>query len=212
MDREHIKAFINEIQDEPLRRVYLVALFTGMRLGEITGLTWENVNFISGTIKVSRQLQRFNGCYKMVPPKNGKTRTIVPAPFVLELLREEKKSQEQQREKVGKLWSNDLNLVFTNAIGGNHTHRILLLHLKKHARAIGMPDLRFHDLRHTYAVTAITEGVDYKTVSENLGHSSVAFTMDTYVHLTGDMQRAGAEKMQKYIDSLDPQKAVQNDL
>ena len=202
MDKEHIKAFVNELQDEPLRRMYLVALFTGMRLGEIIGLTWDNVNFKTGTIKISQQMQRFNGSYRMVPPKNGKPRTIAPAPFVLDLLREEQKSQEQQRETIGRIWSNDLNLVFTNAIGANHTHRILLLHLKKHARAIGMPDLRFHDLRHTYAVTAITEGVDYKTVSENLGHSSVAFTMDTYVHLTGDMQRTSAEKMQQYIDGL----------
>ena len=83
------------------------------------------------------------------------------------------------------------------------TKQLLHKHLKNAAEKIGLPELRFHDLRHTYAVAAIRAGDDIKTVSENLGHASVAFTLDVYGHVTEEMKRSSAERMQNFIDNLD---------
>ena len=76
------------------------------------------------------------------------------------------------------------------------------LKFKNVVQSIEMPSLRFHDLRHTYAVAAIRAGDDIKTVSENLGHASVAFTLDIYGHVTDEMRQSSAERMKAYIDRL----------
>ena len=73
---------------------------------------------------------------------------------------------------------------------------------KKRASAIGMPDLRFHDLRHTYATISLLNGDDIKTVSENLGHATVAFTLDVYGHVTDSMRKASSDRMQNFFESL----------
>ena len=89
LDEQETRAFIAALEGEPLRRLFLVALFTGMREGEIMGLCWDSVDFATGTISIRQQLQRHERKYIITPPKNGKSRLILPAPFVMQLLREE---------------------------------------------------------------------------------------------------------------------------
>lgn len=173
-----------------------------MREGEVLGLCRSAIDFENGQIKVERQLQLFQGQYVFMPPKNGKPRTITPAPFVMDLLREELRAQAEARLKAGVLWNNQEGFLFTDAQGQHLKRQTVYRHFKQAVAAIGLPHVRFHDLRHSYAVASIRAGDDVKTVSENLGHASVAFTLDVYGHVTGDMKKASADKMQRYIDAL----------
>lgn len=202
MDEQQTKLFIKAIANEPLRRLFLVALFTGMREGEVIGLTWDNIDLKNGTIYITQQLQRHDGEYKLMPPKNSKSRLIVPAPYIMDILKEEQTAQKENRLKAGPLWENKNGFVFTNAIGGHYSQQYVHKKFKNVVQSIEMPSLRFHDLRHTYAVAAIRAGDDIKTVSENLGHASVAFTLDIYGHVTDEMRQSSAERMQAYIDRL----------
>ena len=166
------------------------------------GLCWDSVDFAAGTISIRQQLQRHEREYIIAPPKNGKPRLILPAPFVMQLLREEKTAQAEARLKAGALWENEQGFVFTNQIGQHMKRQTVYKHFKNVVEAIGLPSVRFHDLRHSYAVAAIRAGDDLKTVSENLGHASVSFTLDVYGHVTGDMRKSSADKMQNYISAL----------
>ena len=106
---------------------------------------------------------------------------------------------------AGQLWE-DTGFVFTDALGRHLARQTVYRHFKKLADRIGLPDARLHDLRHTYAVASIRAGDDPKTVSENLGHATVAFTLDVYGHVTASMREASAQRMQAYIDNLNIKK------
>ena len=95
-----------------------------------------------------------------------------------------------------------MNLVFTNELGHHLCSVTIYEHLKKILESIGLSHVRFHDLRHTYAAISLQNGDDIKTVSENLGHATVAFTLDVYGHVTDKMKKDSADRMQTYISSL----------
>ena len=201
LNEAQTKEFLKAIEGDRFERLYLVALFTGMRQGELLGLTWDAVDFETGTIRVYQQVQSIKGKRTLVPPKNGKPRTIVPAAYVMELLKREKTAQAEKRLLAGPMWVAE-NCVFSDDLGNFLSARTIYGRFKKIAADIGCPNVRFHDLRHTYAVSALRAGIDVKTVSTNLGHATVAFTLDVYGHVTQEMQKDSAQKMQDYITSL----------
>ena len=203
----HFGEFLAEIKNDPFGDLFFVDVFTGMRQGEILGLCWDCVDFISGTITIKRQLQqiRKRGCastYEFVPPKNDKTRTIQPAPDVMKVLGKIRKQQAELKLASGNEWQNESNLVFVNESGKHLIDNTVLKHLKRIVTKIGIPETRFHDLRHTYATNAIRIGDPIKTVSENLGHATVSFTLDIYGHVTPIMHQESSARMQRLIDSL----------
>ena len=165
---------------------------------------WDCVDFERGTILVRQQLrreQRKGGQYYITQPKNNKSRRLMPAPYVMNLLRMQKARQAQQRLLAGPAWQ-DSGLVFTNEFGRYVSYRAVYDSFKRIVRQIGLPDLRIHDLRHTYAVNAIRAGDDIKTVQSNLGHATAAFTLDVYGHFTDDMRRDSSQRMEKFISGL----------
>ena len=206
LSEDEIAAFLREIAEgEPLRNLFTVALFTGMREGEICGLAWDAVNFIDGTITVRQQLckeKKKGGVHYIAATKNDKSRTLTVAPFVMEILKEVFREQSVQRSLAGSAWANDWNLVFTNALGEHIVPQTALKRFKAVAERIGRPDARFHDLRHTYAVTALQEGDDVKTVQENLGHATASFTLDVYGHVSEKMKKESAARMQSYFEKI----------
>ena len=182
-----------------------MTLFTGMREGEVLGLTWDCVDFENRTIVVRQQLQKVRGSkgvYELSTPKNGKTRTLTCARFVMELLSDRQRQQRQDRLAAGELWQSKWDLIFTNELGGNLCAQTVYLHFKGLAKAAGIPEARFHDLRHSYAVAALRAGDDIKTVQENLGHHTAAFTLDTYAHVTERMKQDSADRMDRFIASV----------
>ena len=125
----------------------------------------------------------------------------MPAQSVMAILKEQYRHQAELRLKAGELWENS-NLVFTDELGRNLSAQTVYLHFKKLAEQIGIPEARFHDLRHSYAVAALRSGDDIKTVQENLGHHTAAFTLDVYGHVTEQMQKDSSNRMEQFIKGL----------
>ena len=201
---EQMNKLLTAIQDSRYRIMIIVFMFTGLRESELLGLMWDCVDFDRGSILIDKQLnksQRKNGQYSFNPTKNGKSRLIVPAPYVMDLLREQKALQRKWAEEAGSAWNNEYNLVFTNELGRYTSFRALYDCFKKIVRALDMPGVRIHDLRHTYAVNSLRAGDDIKTVQENLGHATSAFTLDFYGHCTDEMRIASSYRMQNFITS-----------
>ncbi|WKY46528.1 site-specific integrase [Eubacteriaceae bacterium ES3] len=202
IDKTIVPAFLEAIKGDSYENIFLVDLFTGLRQSEIIGLTWDCVDFEAGTIYVYRQYQRLDGAYKWSTLKNNKTRLIKPADLVMTTLKAERVKQSENRLRAGSAWQNPEKFIFTNPLGANIVHRTLVKHYKNIVAAMDHPDLRFHDLRHAFAVLSLQAGDDIKTVQENLGHHSAAFTMDTYAHVTDSMRKASSDRMNAFIETL----------
>lgn len=203
LDEEETRLFLEAIKGHRFEALFTVTLFTGMREGEIMGLTWDSVNFTKGVILIRQQLHKSKetGEYSFTTLKNDKHRTITPAPWVMQLLKQHRAEQSKLHLKAGAAWENS-NLVFTDELGRHLAFPTVYGSFKRVAASIGRPDLRFHDLRHSYAVAAIRSGDDIKTVQGNLGHATAAFTLDVYGHLTDQMKQASAERMECYIKDV----------
>ena len=193
LTRPELDAFLEVVeQDDVWRDFFQVELMTGLRRGEICGLQWSDFDEAAGTLKVCRTLHgQRKGTYTIGETKtNQGMRTIILPHSVVDILRRRK------TDAIGP-W------IFPDPVrpedpvnpGSAYTHMKTLL---QHA---GLPSIRFHDLRHTFATMAISSGVDVKTLSNMLGHYSAGFTLDTYTHITNDMQRGAAEKIGGFMES-----------
>lgn len=204
LEEDQINAFLAIIKGTPYEPILKVDLFTGMRQGEIIGLTWDKVDFATGTILVDCQLiheKQKGGVYKFAPTKTDQIRRIQPMPAVMRILQRVKMEQAQNRLKAGSAWEteDDLsNLVFTDERGKHFAHNTLTHNVRRFGEQIGVEGLRFHDLRHTYAVSSIRAGDDIKTISSNLGHATVSITLDVYAHYTEGMKQESSERMERY--------------
>ena len=167
----------------------LLALYTGIRLGELCALTWGDIDFTTGTLHISKTLQRIKNTdtnsgtkTKMVitPPKSQKSIREIPLPlFLLDILNRFRKT-------------NDIYV-----LSGTSKYidpRVYQDNFKQYLKNSGVPDIHFHALRHTFATRAIEKNFDDKSLSELLGHSTVRFTMDRYVHSDREIKRANMEK------------------
>lgn len=204
LDEDQVAEFLKAIQGHPHEYLYQITLFTGLREGEILGLTWDCLDLERGTLLVKQQLrrqQKKGGEYYFSPPKNNRSRVIALAPSVVKLFRWQKLKQNGQRLEAGDLWT-EKNLIFSNETGGFLSYRTVYDCFKRVMVKIDSPSTRFHDLRHTYAVMAIKSGDDIKTVQENLGHATAAFTLDIYGHVTAQMRQASASRMEEFIQSV----------
>ncbi len=175
-----------------------------MREGEALGLLWDCVNLDKGTITVNKQLQKVRGSqgeYTLAPTKNGKGRSITVAPSIVKVLRNIKKTQLEHQLKHGEFWE-DTGYVFTDELGHHLKHQTVYLDFKKIMEQIDSPNTRFHDLRHSYAVASIRSGDDIKTVQENLGHATAAFTLDVYGHVTERMKKESADRMEQFFKAV----------
>ncbi len=204
LDDAQVTALLAAAKGTELEHIITVALFTGMRISELLGLTWDSVDMEAGTITVDKQLSRFEVQSESLfaSPKNGKARTLTPAPSVMLELKAQRRRQLEMQLRAGQAWDNPHGLVFTNAVGRNLLTQYVNKHFRDLASAIGLKGVRFHDLRHTYAVNAIRAGDDIKTIQGNLGHSTAAFTLDKYGHLTDRMKQDSASRMEGFIKNV----------
>ena len=158
LDKTQMKQFLDAIRGHRYELLYTVTLFTGMREGEAIGLTWDCVDFEHGKLTVNKQLQREKkkgAKYVFSTVKNGKTRVIVPAPWVMQLLKKQKAQQAEWRLKAGSAWEQS-RLVFTDELGHFLWIHNVYRDFKKIVASIGLPQVRFHDLRHPYVKYATT--------------------------------------------------------
>lgn len=196
---DSLSAFVQAIQGHEYELIYLVALFTGLRQSEILGLQWPDIE--GGIISVRRQWQRNlrGGGYIIVEtPKNSKPRKVTASDGVMELFTIQRRKQAQQRLAAGPLWEDEAGFVFTDGLGRPLKHGSVYKALKKVVASIGIPASRFHDLRHSYAINALAAGDNVKSIADNLGHYSSAFTMDVY----GATSEAMRQRSRSIIDQV----------
>ena len=181
---EQLQSFLREAKESGVYELYYLELATGLRRGELLGLKWEDIDLERGDLRVRRQIARINGEVVETPLKTKNAyRTLPLAEDTVSILLE-------QKEKVGgSPW------VFPSPTGGPISPDSVLHMLHRVLKRAGLPRIRFHDLRHTFATLALQNGVDVKMVSGMLGHVSVGFTLDTYAHVTTASQRQAAKTM-----------------
>ena len=185
---EQLQSFLREAKDSGAFELYYLELATGLRRGELLGLKWEDIDLERGDLRVRRQIARINGEGVEAPPKTKNAyRTLPLAKDTIDVL-------DQQKKKVGSSpW------VFPGPTGGPMSPDSVLHMLHRVLKRAGLPRVRFHDLRHTFATLALQNGVDIKTVSGMLGHFSAGFTLDTYAHVTTAAQKEAARAMEKVL-------------
>lgn len=178
-----------------------VAATTGLRQGELIGLSWDDIDWQAGTLTVRRTMARAWGMgFALSAPKTGRSRRSVNlAAVTVEALRREQREQAAAREAVGSAWQNTDRLVFTDAVGrplyATAVHRAF----HELLRAAGLPRVPFHGLRHSAATALLSAGVPLRVVSDLLGHSGIAITADYYAHVERDLRREAAEAMDRAL-------------
>ena len=176
--------------------LFLAALTTGMRQGELLGLTWSDIDLEEGILKVRQQLTKtYSPDGPVFGPPKSRRRTILICEPLKEALRERWESELIERRMPE--YVNRLDLVWHIDSGGPISERNLVTQFKRLLREASCPDVRFHDLRHTAASLMVAMGVPMKTVQEILGHSSIRVTSDMYTHLTLEAQRFAATNVGK---------------
>lgn len=194
---EEVRRFLRAARDDRLGALYVVAVTCGCRQAELLGLRWEDVDLGAGTLTVRRQVQRSRDGSGMVtgPTKNKKSRTIRLGIVAVEALKAHRERQAEEVASAKGLWK-DPDLVFASTIGTTlDPSNVVDRSFKPLLRRAGLPNIRFHDLRHACATLLFSEGVPVKVVQEVLGHSSVSVTMDVYSHVLPDMQEKAAAAM-----------------
>ena len=184
LPQEKIGMYLAEAERRGLLAAFYLELTTGLRRGELLGLKWTDVDLDRGVLKIQRAISRQNGKVVEAPLKTKNAyRTLPMSADAIDVLM-------QQRRKTG-----NSEWVFPSPTGGPMSPDSVLHMLQRVLKRAGLPRIRFHDLRHTFATMALQNGVDVKTVSSMLGHYSAGFTLDTYAHVTTDAQLKAAQTM-----------------
>ena len=173
----------------------LFAITTGLRRGEVLALRWKDVNLVEGRITVNQSLEQTKDGLRFKSPKTERSRRQVPLPSVtLDLLKEHKKKQNEERLRLGPIYQNN-NLVFPRPDGSTMPPDSFSTNFAAFIRRSGLKHIRFHDLRHSHATQLLLQGVHPKIVSERLGHSNISITLDTYSHVLPGMQEDAVLKI-----------------
>jgi integrase len=198
---EQARTLLEAARDDPLEALYVLAITTGMRRGELLALHWADVNLDERFLQVRYTVQHVKGGgYVFAPPKTPRSRRkIALTGMAVEALRRHRRRQLEQRVELGAEW-HDEDLIFTSADGhairANHVLQRMFTPLLQRA---GLPLIRFHDLRHTAATLLLLQGVHPKVVSEMLGHATVSMTLDTYSHVLPDMQKDATAALDRLL-------------
>jgi len=197
---EQARAFVEGAQGHREAALYIVTLACGLRLGESTGLAWEDIDFDASTLRVRQSLSRERGGFVVGQPKSRNSRRTLALPaFAVAALRAHKAQQNAERLAAGPLWRNQLNLVFTTSAGAPLNPSSLTRRFRGALDDLGLPQMRFHDLRHSCASLLIAEGVHPRVIMQTLGHSQISLTMNRYGHVAQTVQREVADRMDALV-------------
>lgn len=195
LNEEQLEKYMNEITKDPVwHDFFYLELTTGLRLGEICGLKWEDFDEEKGTLKIQRSIDRTVSGKNITvgDPKTEKGKRTIKLPdSTFQVL-------VRRKEKCKGEWVFPSTKYQGKPIAPSaayHRHKQILMDL-------GLPSIRFHDLRHTFATHALKSGVDAKTLSGILGHTNASFTLDTYTHVTNDMQLRASEIVGDFMEEI----------
>jgi integrase len=194
--------FLIATRQHPAHALYMLAITTGMRQGELIGLRWQDLDLDSNKLAVRQALQRQRGKgLVFVEPKTARSRRVIQlSQRAITALRAHRDRQAFERRAVGTEWR-DLDLVFCDGFGSPLDPSYQTTIFKAALHRAGLPAIRFHDLRHTAATLLLSQGVHVKLVSEMLGHSTITLTLDTYSHLIPAMHGDAAAAMDAILSA-----------
>mgnify|MGYP001161753232 CR=1 FL=1 len=194
LTEDQVERFMAELENDAVwHDFFYTELTTGLRRGEICGLQWQDLDFSTGKLRIRRAViaMKHQPCCVGETKTDAGRRTITLPPHTLELLKNRKKTSYSQ-------W------IFPNPVRpeapmapSTPYHQ-----MKRLLKQAGLPSIRFHDLRHTFATHALTSGVDAKTLAGILGHTNASFTLDTYTHVTKDMREQAANVVGDFLDQI----------
>jgi integrase len=198
-DENQVKSLLKVAKENDMYLPILLAVSIGLRLGEVFGLQWKDIDFKNNTIVIQRSLSLINRKLIFHEPKTEKSnRVIVVSDTIIKELENQQVKQNESKSIMGQAYT-DYDLVNCYDDGlpinpSNYTHRFAKL-LKRN----GLPHIRFHDLRHTNATLMLKQNIPAKVASERLGHSTVGITLDLYSHVLREMQEEAAKKIDSVI-------------
>jgi integrase len=194
--------------DDPLEALWRLAIYTGMRRGELLALKWADLDLDAGALFVQRSLSRgqTSRLEEGEPKSQSGRRRIALSPSVVESLKRHRVRQLEHRLAVAEMYE-DRGYVFANDTGGYLHANTLYRRFHDLIIRADVPVIRFHDLRHTSATLLLAEGVHGKIVQERLGHANIAMTLDLYSHVTSDTQRQAADALEAKIASAEQRSA-----
>ncbi len=190
------RALLQAARGHRLEACFVLALTTGMRLGELLALRWRDVDFDAGRVQVRHTLQRVGGQWLFAEPKTAQSRRALRlCGQAVEALRQHRARQAGERLRAGPAWQ-DYDLVFCRPDGRPlHAPNFGRQYLEPLLRRAGLPRLRPHDLRHACASLLLAQNVHPKVVQELLGHSQISLTLDTYSHVVATLHQEAARQM-----------------
>ena len=195
-----VRRLLDGVTEDRLESLYVLALCTGMRFGELLGLLWEDLDLEGGALHLRRQLVRNKGGrYYLGDLKDSDARRIGLPPGAVSALERHRKLQVEERMRRAQQWK-DNGLVFCMIVGTPLDQRnIYKRHFKRLLDRLDLPNIRFHDLRHTYATLMIGEGVSVRVVQRVLGHYTASYTLDRYSHVLKEHEDLAAAAVQGLI-------------
>lgn len=194
-----LAAFLQETKDSGCYEFYLLEITTGLRLGEILALTWDDLDMKNKTISINKQVQRIKSELKATTPKT--TASIRKISICDECLNQLIILRSRQRLNT--------KLIFPSPItNGYRDPSSITRKLHRMQKRAGVPQIRFHDLRHSFATLSLEQGMDIKTISHMLGHTDAGFTMNTYMHVTESMQQTVANAMGNLVAEKENEKRI----
>jgi len=200
LTEEQARVFLEAVAGDRFESLYILALSTGMRRGELLALRWADMDLEKAAIQVAANIQRMPDGWKMDRTKTRHSRRrIALTPTAVTALRQHRLRQAEERLRLGPVWA-DLDLVFPD-LAGKIQNPISFVdkRFKPLLKKAGLPNIRFHDLRHTCATLLLGRGVNPKVVSEMLGHATIAITLGMYGHVLPHMQEQAAALMDKML-------------
>ena len=195
LNQEQARVFLEAAKGDRLEALYLLAIHTGLRQGELLGLKWGDVDLDRGTLQVRRILSAAKNGPTFTTPKNNQGRSVRLTAQAMQALRDHRKRQVEERLKHSGLWQ-DHCLVFTTLVGTPlNRHNVFSRSFKPLVQRAGLPNIPFHALRHSFATLMLAGGEHPKVVQEMMGHSGIRVTMDFYSHVLPDMQKDAVDRL-----------------
>jgi integrase len=197
---ERIGEIMTKLAGHPLYPIAMFALGTGCRRGEVCGLQWGDIDFTAATVTISRSMEQTGAGVRTKDPKTRTGRRTIPlAAHTIEVLRAHRAKQTELWLQLGLGRLGDDDLVFARDNGSVYKPDSLSVNWVRAMRALGLPPVTFHSLRHTFASAAISAGVNVVTVSRHLGHGSPAITLSVYAHIFKQDDRAAADAIEQVL-------------
>ena len=196
---DHARIFIQVIKGDRLESLYTLGIAVGLRQAEILGLSWSDLDLQERQITIRTTLQRIEGEYRFLEPKSARSRrTLVLPEIAIDALKMHKGQQLASKLKAGERW-HESDLVFTTRYGTPINRHNLTRDYKALLKRAGLPELRFHDLRHTAASLFCAQNVQPRDLMEILGHSQISLTMNTYTHVMYPAMQEAASRMDSIL-------------